>query len=152
VLRIRGLSDPWSWDPGWIKTQDLDPRSRFGMNIPNHISKNLEQFFWVKILKLFDANPDPRSGISLTLDQGSRWKEFESDIRDKHPGSATLYDKFRYVYHVFTIFLSYNVKQYAKDCEHLRATAYRAAVCKKAVKSPSIGSKHKESLKLTVKM
>ena len=28
-----------------------------GMNNPDHISENLETIFWVKILKLFDADP-----------------------------------------------------------------------------------------------
>jgi hypothetical protein len=32
-----------------------------GMNNPDHISKSLETIFWVKILKLFDA--DPESGL-----------------------------------------------------------------------------------------
>jgi hypothetical protein len=44
-----------------------------GMNNPDHISESLEQFFWVKILQFFDA--DPGYGIL-----------------DKHPGSATLVD------------------------------------------------------------
>ncbi len=54
------------------------------MNNPDHISESFETFFWVKILKFFDA------------DLG--WKKFGSgtekiqirDPRDKHPGSATL--------------------------------------------------------------
>jgi hypothetical protein len=29
------------------------------MNIPEHISESLENFFWIKILKFFDADPDP---------------------------------------------------------------------------------------------
>jgi hypothetical protein len=60
---IRCLSVPWIRDPGWLKTQDPDPRSGFGMNIPDHNSENLEKFFWVKILKFFDADPirDPES-------------------------------------------------------------------------------------------
>jgi hypothetical protein len=44
-----------------------------------HISESLETIFWVKIIKFFDADPDP--GIFSTLDPS---------IRDKHPGSATL--------------------------------------------------------------
>jgi hypothetical protein len=40
-----------------------------GMNIPDHISESRETIFWLKILKLFDADPDP--GIFLTLDPGS---------------------------------------------------------------------------------
>jgi hypothetical protein len=43
-------------------------RSGSGMNIPDHISENLETFFGLKILKLFDADNDPGSEIFLTLD------------------------------------------------------------------------------------
>jgi hypothetical protein len=51
----------------------MGKKSKFGsgMNIPNHISESLETNFWVKILKIFDADPDP--GIFLTLDPG--WKK-----------------------------------------------------------------------------
>jgi hypothetical protein len=42
------------------------------MNIPDHISESLETFFRLKILKFFDADLDPGSGILLTLDLG--WK------------------------------------------------------------------------------
>jgi hypothetical protein len=43
------------------------------MNIPDHISESLETIFLkLKILKFFDADPDPGSGIFLTLDPG--WK------------------------------------------------------------------------------
>jgi hypothetical protein len=45
-----------------------------GMNSAYHISERSETIF--KILKFFNADP--------------RWKKFESRIRDKHPGSATL--------------------------------------------------------------
>ncbi len=48
------------------------------MNNPDHISESLETICWVKMLKFFDAYPG--------------WKKFGSDIRDKHPGSATLID------------------------------------------------------------
>ncbi len=51
------------------------------MNIPDNISESLETIFWVKILKFFDAYPDPVYRI-LTL--------FPSGIQDKHTGSATL--------------------------------------------------------------
>jgi hypothetical protein len=56
---IRWLFDPWIRDPGWVKNQD--PGS--GMNIPDLISKSSETILWVKILKLFDA--DPGSGINI---------------------------------------------------------------------------------------
>jgi hypothetical protein len=46
------------------------------MNNPDHISESLETNFCNKILKFFDADPG--------------WKKFGSEIRDKHPGSATL--------------------------------------------------------------
>ncbi len=45
------------------------------MNIPDHISESLETIFWVKIIKFFDADADPRSG---TLDPG--WKKIGSVI------------------------------------------------------------------------
>jgi hypothetical protein len=54
--------------------KNQDPGS--GMNNPDHISESLKTFFWVKILKFFDA--DPGSGMDRI------------QIRDKHPGSATL--------------------------------------------------------------
>jgi hypothetical protein len=42
------------------------------MNNKDNISESLETIIWVKILKFFDANPG------------------KIQIRDKHPGSATL--------------------------------------------------------------
>jgi hypothetical protein len=53
------------------------------MNIPDHISESLETIFWVMniVLKFFDTDPDPGSGIFLTLDPGSGMEQF---------GSATL--------------------------------------------------------------
>ncbi len=44
----------------------------------------------IKILKFFDADPDPGCGIFLTLDPGLGIEKFGSRIWDKHPGSATL--------------------------------------------------------------
>ncbi len=43
----------------------MGKKSRFlsGMNIPDHISECLELFFGLKILKFFDADPDPGSVI-----------------------------------------------------------------------------------------
>ncbi len=52
--------------------ENPDPGSRSGMNIPDKFSESLEIVFWVKILKFFDADPDPGSVIFLTLDPG--WK------------------------------------------------------------------------------
>jgi hypothetical protein len=53
------------------------------MNNPDHISESLKTIFWVKILKFFDADPDPGSGIFLTLDPG--WKKFGSGINIPDP-------------------------------------------------------------------
>jgi hypothetical protein len=39
-------SDPWVRDPGWVKNQEPDPGSGYGMNNPDHISESLETFFW----------------------------------------------------------------------------------------------------------
>ncbi len=48
------------------KSQDLDPGSGSGINIPDHISGSLETISGVKILKFFyvdvDADADPGSG------------------------------------------------------------------------------------------
>jgi hypothetical protein len=44
----------------------------------------------LKILKFFDADPDPGSEIFLTLDLGSGMKKFGSGIREKYPGSAKM--------------------------------------------------------------
>jgi hypothetical protein len=68
-------------DPGRVKKS----RSVPGMTILNQISKGLATFFWVKILKFFDADP----GIFLTLDPGWTKKIW---IRNKNPRSATLTD------------------------------------------------------------
>jgi hypothetical protein len=42
------------------------------------------------MLKFFGADLDPGYGIFLTLDPGSGMEKSGSEIRDKHPGSATL--------------------------------------------------------------
>jgi hypothetical protein len=58
----------------------------------DHISESFETIFWVKILIFFDA--DPRFGME------------KRRIRDKHPGSATLFVSITvcYGYIVFTCF------------------------------------------------
>jgi hypothetical protein len=38
-------------------------KSGSGMNTPNHISESIETFFLIKILKFFDADPDPGFGM-----------------------------------------------------------------------------------------
>jgi hypothetical protein len=43
------------------------------------------QFFGLKILKFFDADPDPGS-----VNPGSGIRDGKSQIRDKHPESVTL--------------------------------------------------------------
>ncbi len=48
----------------------------------DHISESLETIFWVKILKSFDAYPEPGSVIFLTLDPGSGMEK----IRIRDPG------------------------------------------------------------------
>jgi hypothetical protein len=63
------------------------------MNIPGNFSESFEHFFGLKIIDFFDADRDLGSGISLTLDPGSGMEKFESGIRYKHPGSATLRER-----------------------------------------------------------
>jgi hypothetical protein len=50
--------------------------------------RKLRNNFWVKILTFFVADPDPGSGIFLTLDLVSGMEKFR--VRDKHTGSSTL--------------------------------------------------------------
>ncbi len=50
---------PGSGMRGWVKNQNPEPGSGSGMNIPDHISESAETIFWFKILKFFDADPDP---------------------------------------------------------------------------------------------
>jgi hypothetical protein len=52
------------------------------------MSESLETIIWVKILNFFHADADSDPGILLILDAGSRMEKIQ--IRDKHPGSATL--------------------------------------------------------------
>ncbi len=58
------------------------------MNIPDNFSVSVETIVWVKILKFCDADPDPGSGIILTLYPGSGMEKIR--IQDKQPGPATL--------------------------------------------------------------
>jgi hypothetical protein len=71
-IRVRRFFDPWILDPdpGWKKVQIQVSR------ITSRILflRTSYQFFGLKILKLFDAEPG----------SCQPW------IRDKHPGSATL--------------------------------------------------------------
>ncbi len=94
VLRIRDSGSGAFLTPG--SGIGKKSGSGSGMNNPDHISESLETIFWVKILLFFDE--DPGSGMEKKIrfrDPGRKnsdqiWKKFESGIRDKHPGSATL--------------------------------------------------------------
>jgi hypothetical protein len=68
----------------------MGKKSRYGsgMNIPDHIPESLETIFGLKIPKVFDVDPDPGSGIFLTLNPTVRYGKIR--IRDIHPGSTTL--------------------------------------------------------------
>jgi hypothetical protein len=66
----------WLFDPG-IGTRDEHPESYF-----RELRNN---FFWLKILKFFDADPDPGSRNHF-----GPIEKFGSGINNKHPGSATL--------------------------------------------------------------
>jgi hypothetical protein len=52
------LFDPWNRDPDPGMEKIEGQNSGSGMNIPNIIFENLVADFWVKILKIFDADPD----------------------------------------------------------------------------------------------
>ena len=62
------------------------------MNNPDYISESLETIFWVQILKFFDV--DSESGMEKfeSVIRDLKWKKLGSGIRDKHPGSATLFE------------------------------------------------------------
>ncbi len=71
------IADPYS---GWVKTK------KSMMKTLEHISKSLETFFWVKILKFID--PDP--GTFLTLYPAAGIRDRKNSDPVKYPGSATL--------------------------------------------------------------
>ncbi len=54
------------------------------MNILDHISESLETIFWVKILKVFDADADPDQGSWNLLDPESG----VPDEKNSDPGSG----------------------------------------------------------------
>jgi hypothetical protein len=60
-------------------------KSGSGMNNPNHISENLENFFWLKYL-----NSLMRIRDGSNSDPGSLMEKIQIRDRDKHLGSATL--------------------------------------------------------------
>jgi hypothetical protein len=60
------------------------------MNNLDHISESLETVFWFKILQFFDADPGWKKFGSGMEKIGSGMEIFGSEIRNKHPGSATL--------------------------------------------------------------
>jgi hypothetical protein len=77
-------------EPGWVKNQDPDPGSV--MNIPDHISESLKTIFGgLKILKSVCADPDPGSGIFLTLNLVSRMEKFGSGINIPDPQHCLLH-------------------------------------------------------------
>jgi hypothetical protein len=64
-------------DPGFGMGKNSRPGS--GMNIPDHISESLKILLELKILKFFDADPDPGSGNFLILDPV--WKQRSASVR-----------------------------------------------------------------------
>jgi hypothetical protein len=56
------------------------------MNIPNHISRELRNnFSGLEILKFFYVDPNPGSGIFLTLDLGSGMEKLGSGMNISDP-------------------------------------------------------------------
>jgi hypothetical protein len=75
------------------------------MNIVDHIFESLETIFWVKIFKLFDA--DPESGN--LFDPGSGMEK--NRIRDKkNPGSAKLHTSNLRIMGLFGDFIKHHRK------------------------------------------
>ncbi len=73
---LSGIQDR---DPGWVKSQDPDPGSGSGMKAWIIFPRAWKPFFWVKILKFFDAYPG-----SWIRDQGSGMEK----IWIRNPGSG----------------------------------------------------------------
>jgi hypothetical protein len=67
-----------------------DPGSGSWINNLDDISEYLTSVFWVKILKIFYADPGIR-------DCKIRIRDGKIRIRDKHPGSASLQRRYEYV-------------------------------------------------------
>jgi len=63
-VQVTDVADPES---GMGKNQYPCPGSGSGMNIPDYISESLATILGLKYLNSFDADPDPVSGIFLTL-------------------------------------------------------------------------------------
>jgi hypothetical protein len=63
----------------------MEKKSGSGMNIPDNFSENLETVLGLKILKFFEADADPGSGIFSTLNlvPYPKWK-------NSNPGSRIL--------------------------------------------------------------
>jgi hypothetical protein len=57
------------------------------ISIPDHISESKKTFIGLQILKFFDADADPGSGIFLTLDSdpGSGVEKFGSEMNIPDP-------------------------------------------------------------------
>jgi hypothetical protein len=66
---------------------DKNPDRRSGIKSSDHIS---ESQYLKLVLKFLVADPDPGSETLLNLDPGSWMEKFESKIRNKNSGSATL--------------------------------------------------------------
>ncbi len=79
-----GHFDPWIWDPGWVESQHPDP----GWTTRIIFSRASKPFFWLFWgLKYWNS-------LMRIRDPG--WRQIGSGmekirIRDKHPGSATLF-------------------------------------------------------------
>ncbi len=82
VLRIRNPRSGASLTPG-SGIRD-GKKSRFGIwdEISELMFENLVAIFGLTILKFFDADPDPGSGIFSTLDSGSGIRDAKTRIRD----------------------------------------------------------------------
>jgi hypothetical protein len=64
---------------------EKNPGPGSGINVSDPISKSLVNFWGLKILKFFVANPDPEFGDFLTLDPESGMEKFGSGIKIPGP-------------------------------------------------------------------
>ncbi len=104
-------------------------KSGSGMNIPDHFFDSLETVFWVRILRIFDADPDPGSGIFLTLDPG--WTNSAPGSGINIPDPHHWIFIFTLVYNLF--YWSFSPKKLALNLSHV-GEPYRCSCAVRAVK------------------
>jgi hypothetical protein len=75
------------------KSQDPDPVSVSGMNIPDHISESLKNNFWVKILLIWIRDGKKSDSSIKEIVRNPRVKQYSMDNGCPDPDPDQGYDK-----------------------------------------------------------